>query len=124
MAQVLDYASWVRRLSYSEIDSIAVEYKGKNIASMFSDCFKDAIPEKININHKMIIVASELDDSTERIAGYLADEHQVNINAIFFNFFVDDDFKEILGRAWLMDPEEVQDRTESRNRLLGLAIGS
>ena len=115
VAQVLDYASWVRRLSYSELDSIATDYKGKTLASIFSDCFNDAIPENINTNHKMLIVASELDDSTERIVGYLSDEHQVNINAIFFNFFADD-YGEILGRAWLMDPEEVQDLAESRKQ--------
>lgn len=115
VAQVLDYASWVRRLTYNELDRISTDYKGKSLASMFSELFNEAIPDNINANHKMLIVASELDDSTERIVQYLADEHQVNINALFFNFFADD-YGEILGRAWLMDPEEVQDLAESRKQ--------
>ena len=63
----------------------------------------------------MLIVASEFDDSSQRIVEYLAEEYQVNINAIFFSVFTDDQGK-LVGRAWLMDPEDVQDRAESRKQ--------
>jgi len=115
VAQVLDYASWVRRLTYKELDNIASSYLGKNLTSAFSHFFSEAIPENVNVNHMMLIVASDLDDSSERIVQYLADEYQLNINALFFNFF-SDERGELLGRAWLMDPEEVQDRAESRKQ--------
>ena len=46
----------------------------------------------------MMIVASELDDSSERIVQYLSDDYNVNINAIFFNFYKMGD-EEILGRV-------------------------
>ena len=46
---------------------------------------------------------------------HLADEYQVNINAIFFSFFTDTQ-GDLVGRAWLMDPEAVQDRAESRKQ--------
>jgi hypothetical protein len=73
------------------------------------------LPETINSNHSMMIVASELDDSSERIVQYLSDDYNVNINAIFFNFYKMGD-EEILGRAWLMDPVEVQDRAVSKKQ--------
>lgn len=115
VAQVLDYASWTRRLSYKDLDSIGNAYLKKDLSSAFVEFFDEAIPENINVNHKMLIVASEFDDSSQRIVEYLAEEYQVNINAIFFSVFTDDKGK-LLGRAWLMDPEDVQDRAESRKQ--------
>lgn len=115
VAQVLDYASWIRRLSYKDLDSIASAYIKKDLSSAFVEFFDEAVPENINVNHKMLIVASEFDDSSQRIVEYLAEEYQVNINAIFFSIFTDDQGK-LVGRAWLMDPEDVQDRAESRRQ--------
>ena len=115
VAQVLDYASWIKKLGYNEINSIASSYLKKPLSIAFSEHFGSTIPETINSNHSMMIVASELDDSSERIVQYLSDDYNVNINAIFFNFYkMGDD--EILGRAWLMDPVEVQDRAVSRKQ--------
>ncbi len=115
IAQVLDYASWVRQLTYPEIDAIALDYLDESLSITFSEFFGEAIPENINTNHKMLVVASELDDSSERIVDYLAEEYKVNINVIFFSFFKYAD-QELLGRAWLMDPEKVQERAETRKQ--------
>jgi hypothetical protein len=115
IAQLLDYASWIRRLTYKDLDAIATTYLKKDLSSSFIEYFGDAIPQNINVNHKMLIVASELDDSSQRIVEYLAEEHQVNINAIFFSVFLDVESK-LVGRAWLMDPEDVQEQAESRKQ--------
>jgi hypothetical protein len=55
----------------------------------------------------LIVVASELDSSTERIINYLSDNYSVPINAVFFRFFRDDG-RDYLTRTWLIDPEEVE----------------
>ena len=115
VAQILDYASWVRRLTYKDLDAITGTYLKKDLAFAFNEFFDEVIPENINVNHKMLIVASEFDDSSQRIVEYLAEEHQVNINAIFFNIF-NDDKDRLVGRAWLMDPEDVQSRAEARKQ--------
>jgi len=115
VAQVLDYASWIRTLTYSKINAITEEYQNKNLPQIFAEHYNQPLPENINTNHSMVIVAAELDESSERIVEYLSQEYNVNINAIFFNFFVDDQ-KEFLGRAWLLDPEDVQERSESRKQ--------
>lgn len=57
----------------------------------------------------MIIVASDLDPSTERIIGYLADNYGVPVNAVFFRFFRDGD-RDYLARTWLIPPEEAERR--------------
>jgi hypothetical protein len=53
----------------------------------------------------LILVASELDASTERIVSYISD-YGVPINVVFFQHFRDGE-REYLARSWLIDPLEV-----------------
>lgn len=115
VAQILDYASWVKDLLPKDIEEIARKYTKKGLSDAFSEHFEIDLPESINSNHGMIIIASQLDDSSERIVHYLTNYHRININAIFFNFFHDNG-SEFLGRSWLMDPEEVEEIAESRRK--------
>ena len=67
-------------------------------------------PEEINLTHELIVVASELDASTERIIDYLSDNYGVPINAVFFSYFRDEG-REYLTRTWLIEPEEAERKT-------------
>jgi hypothetical protein len=67
VAQTLDYASWVKSLSYQEIDAIAHDFLGKDLKEAFAVRFGFPIPETVNSSHSMVILASELDDTSERI---------------------------------------------------------
>lgn len=116
VAQVLDYASWVTNLSPKEINSLAASYLGDSLANAFKRRFEATLPEAINVNHKMVVVASELDDSSERIVQYLASKHSLDINVVFFTCFKVDG-KEFVGRSWLMDPGEVEERSEGKRNL-------
>lgn len=55
----------------------------------------------------MVIVASELDLSTERLIGYLSSKYGVPIDAVFFRHFREAD-SAYLVRSWLIDPNEVE----------------
>lgn len=108
VAQLLDYASWVQALSYEEISAIyADKNAGQKLEKGFDESFGVSLPEQINQHHELIIVASELDTSTERIIDYLADNYGVPINAVFFRFFRDGD-RDYLARTWLIEPEEAE----------------
>lgn len=107
IAQVLDYASWVKGLDYEQVNEISLGYLNKEITEAFRAFFDEPLPETINSTHSMIIVASEFDESSERIVQYLADEYKVDINVVFFSFFRQEDL-EFVGRAWLKDPEQVE----------------
>lgn len=108
VAQLLDYASWVQSLSYEDVAAIYSDKNhGKKLEEGFDDAFGMSLPEQINQNHELIVVASELDSSTERIINYLSDNYSVPINAVFFRFFRDDG-RDYLARTWLIDPEEVE----------------
>lgn len=113
VAQLLDYASWVSGLGYADLDKIAQRFRQKGLHAVFEESFGATISETVNKSHNLILVASELDDSSERIINYLVEEHAVSINAVFFRFFRDGS-TELLGRAWLRDPEQTIERAESR----------
>ncbi|PEF41583.1 hypothetical protein CON84_00430 [Bacillus sp. AFS094228] len=113
IAQALDYASWVKGLTTVEIEAIAVKYLKHGLKETFENHFETSLPLEINNQHSIVIVASELDQSSERIVQYLADEYNVNINCVFFNFFKDNT-QELLGRSWLMDPEAVEDKVSAK----------
>ena len=108
VAQLLDYASWVQSLSYEEISAIYLDKNsGKKLEEGFDESFGMSLPEQINQRHELIVVASELDNSTERIISYLTDSYGVPINAVFFRFFSDGD-RDYLARTWLIEPEEAE----------------
>jgi len=115
VAQVLDYGSWVKDLTYNDLEQIAQHWAKKSLATIFQETFERTLPETVNADHSLIVVASELDESSERIISYLSQEHGLSINAVFFTFFREGN-TELLGRAWLKDPVETIERAGARKR--------
>jgi hypothetical protein len=112
VAQVLDYGSFVHNLGDDEIAKIYHNYISKyhpessrtSLDEVFSKRFLlKQMPDELNESHELVIVASSLDYSTERVVNYLSRVHGVNINAIFFKVFKDEE-KEYLTRTWLQEP--------------------
>jgi hypothetical protein len=119
VAQLLDYASWVQDLSYDQIASIYSEKNaGTEFEAGFAEVFGASPPQELNQSHQLVVVASELDPSTERIIGYLSTNYDVPVNAVFFRYFQDDD-REYLARTWLIDPSEVEARTPATSAKKG-----
>lgn len=115
VAQVLDYASWVRTLTTSEIYERAERYLKGRLTTAFREKFGEAIPERLNSTHSMLIVASELDAASRRIVEYLSEQHGLSINTVFFNVF-ETDGQEWLTTDFLLDQDEVEDRSERKAR--------
>jgi len=116
VAQLLDYASWVLGLSYEDIAEVYAERNsGQKLEEGFADAFSGSPPEKLNQSHQLIVVASELDASTERIIDYLSDNYGVPINAVFFRHFRDGDTA-YLARTWLIDPDEAEAKASKSAR--------
>ncbi|MDR5900120.1 endonuclease NucS [Halomonas vilamensis] len=112
VAQAIDYASWVVALAdYQLIDiyrDFAERYQrphstlGEAFEAKF-DIGLDAVI--LNENHQLVVVATRLDASSERIITYLNDHAQLSINAMFFAAF-EDGGNRYLSRAWMIDPDE------------------
>lgn len=116
VAQCLDYASWVCTLTYDQITEIHRKYSaGQDLAEVFQTTFDEQLPESVNEDHRLVVVAASLDDATERIIGYLAEQHSLSINAVFFNIFRVDG-KEVLARSWLQDPSVVEKERPASKR--------
>ena len=122
VAQLLDYGSWVRTLADEDIASIfdayLLKYHPDQVGTSLDQAFckrfgVKEMPESLNDGHELIVVASELDGSTERIVNYLADEYGAAINAVFFRFFKDGN-AEYLSRVWLIDPSEAEVKVDEK----------
>jgi len=115
VAQAIDYAAWVERLPPEKFVHIYAEFAEKYglHEKSFDAAFKSkfgALPveEEINSSHQMVIVAAELDASTERIINYLNDKASVAVNAVFFTVFQDGE-NQYLSRSWMIDPVETEE---------------
>jgi len=115
-AQILDYASWVKDLSKERVTEIGDEYLGEvsNLEGAYRNKFGVDYPEMVNESHKMLVVASEIDASSERIIKYLSDSYGIGINAITFNYFKNDCGKEYLSRVFLIEPSDVEYKTRTK----------
>ena len=116
-AQALDYASWIRELSSETIIEIANQFLGDQgpLDVAFGRQFGTDLPDAVNQNHAILIVASNIDDSTERIIRYLSDEHGASINAATFHYFKAPDGNEFLARLFLVEPEVVEAQARLRS---------
>lgn len=115
VAQAIDYAAWIENLPTEKIVQIYSEFAAKQglAESTFDEAFRTkfgALPveDEINSSHQMVIVAAELDASTERIINYLNDKASVAVNAVFFSVFQDGN-NQYLSRAWMIDPVETEE---------------
>ena len=113
VAQVLDYASWIRTLTTLDVYEIAEQYLGKRLSIAYQEKFGERIPERLNGSHSLLIVAGELDLASRRIVEYLSEEHDLAINTAFFNVF-EADGQRWLTTDFLLDQAEVEDRSERK----------
>jgi len=115
VAQILDYASWVCRLTTSDVHELGLAQSGTKLADHYREKFEKSLPETLNATHQMIVVASEVDEDAKRIIEYLSEQHDVGINASFFNVHSDGE-TEWLTTDHFLDQEVVKDRAVRKAR--------
>ncbi|MDE2843957.1 MAG: endonuclease NucS [Chloroflexota bacterium] len=120
-AQALEYASWVKDLSFQDISKRADGYFGSegSLENAFVSRFKTDLPDELNSTHRVLIVAESLDESTERIVQYLS-EMNVPINVATVQHFRDNSEREFLAQVFLVEPAvaEVRANLHSKKRQL------
>lgn len=104
VAQILDYGSWITGLDRDGVLAIANDHLPMPFEAAFEECFLVSPPDEVNVEHRLTIVATDLDPSSERIVEYL-NSFGVPINAVFFAFLKDDD-RLYLARSWLMQRDD------------------
>lgn len=115
-AQVIDYAASVSKYTYKDILGIYKKYTEKypEAPKTLEEAYQKKFNNKFSLDNdtinqevKMVIVASKMDTSTERIINYLRDKYNVLINILFFNVY-ECDGKQIIGRTWF--GEDIEER--------------
>ncbi len=108
VAQALDYAVWVEGLEAEDIAAIYGRFApGRDLAADFQTRFGQPLDEEtLNDSHQIVIVATALDESSERIVGYL-NKRDIAINVLCFQVFAAGG-QQLLSRSWLLDPVQTQ----------------
>jgi hypothetical protein len=124
VAQALDYASWLNGESPETIRQNAANFLGKPLDEALQEAFGPPPESGLELdcsNHRIVLAASRLDASAERIISYLSERHGVEINAVFFAYAKMSDGKEVLARTALV-ADEIRTRAagEARQRPLSL----
>jgi len=124
LAQVIDYAAWVAKLTFDEVEAIYDKYRrmssgddGSDLAADFEERFGERL-DSIGDVPRMIVVAAHLDDSTERMIAFLNDSFDVPVNAVLFQAFEGG----LLGRTWLRPDVEGARSSGKRSSPSSVAI--
>ena len=96
-------------------------HRKRPLEDLFREQFQTDLPESLNEDQRLLIVATELDAQSERIVQFLSSQFGVNLNVVFFDYYRHGD-QEFVGRSWLIAPEEVERKAisagSSRKRVL------
>jgi len=116
VAQALDYATWVKGIDAAQVARIFEDFSARHLGkkSSLGEAFREKFSaalrdEQVNSSRQIVVVAADLDSSTERIVRYLNDDYGVPVNVATFRVFKDGSTK-YLSRAWLVDPWETKER--------------
>ena len=106
-AQALDYASWLNEIDADDLARIYLNYS-KNKESLGEAYHKrfnaELVDNTEDIATQIVIVATDMDGSTERIIKYLQ-SFGIDINVLFFKVF-EHNGQRLLSRAWMYEPEQ------------------
>ena len=124
-AQALDYASWVRDLSFDRLAQIADGYLGSpgSLAEKFRERFGESLPSELNQAHSSLVVGETMDASTKRIVQYLSGL-KVPINMVTVQHFKSEDGREMLAQVYLIEPEVAEERARAASRNKGVTLAS
>lgn len=108
VAQLLEYAAWVSRLSYERVLDIGQAHYGgkKALAEKFEERFETELPDTLNQAQRMILVAPQITDATRTVVEYLAETYGVSINAMSLSLFPIEGRQVLVREAVLSETEE------------------
>ncbi len=115
-AQALDYASWVKSVDADQLAEIYLKFsKGEDLSAAYKKRFgKELTEENDDRDVQIVIVATNMDGSTERIIRYLQG-YGIGINVLFFNVFAHQG-QRFLSRAWMFEEDTIVKPHETSSR--------
>lgn len=114
VAQALDYVSCVAQLTDSEVRDLTARISGRSFNEAYHSRFGTGnVPEQVNSDQRILIVATDVDEATSRIVEHLTKRYGVDINVVSLSYFTIGE-QEMLARSWLVEPVELEERVDSR----------
>jgi hypothetical protein len=111
VAQLLDYASWAKNLTYVDLQHLFADGDAtRDLSQDYAAFLGTTAPEELSGQLRLLLVAATLDSESERIMNFLSEDYGVPINAVFFRYF-QDGASQFLTRSWLIDPSELEVNT-------------
>lgn len=109
MAQLLEYASFVEKLDYSQLNDIFQHYSGEesNLEEYHQQYVKSSADEKISYNKstKLVIVAQEISKEIRQVALFLRGKG-VDIYCASFKYFKTKNEEQIISLEFVVGEEE------------------
>lgn len=105
VAQAIDYASWLATQTPDEIRSVADSYLDQSLKDAFLERFGQQLPDLQLKAPGILVVASRLDASTERMIEYLSEQHGMDIDGLVFRYIRLPSGEQVLVRASVVSEE-------------------
>jgi len=110
LAQLLEYASFVEKLDYSQLNDIFQKYSGEesNLEEYHHQYFKTNTEDQVSYNKsiKLIIVAQEISKEVRQAALFLR-EKGLDIYCASFKYFKTKNEEEIISMEFVVGEEEL-----------------
>lgn len=109
VAQLLEYASFIEKLDYSQLNDIFQRYSGEecNLEKYHQQYFKSNEDEKISYNKstKLVIVAQEISKEIRQVALFLRDKG-LDIYCASFKYFTTKNGEQLISLEFVVGEEE------------------
>jgi endonuclease NucS-like protein len=117
VAQALEYAAWASRLSYSRIINVSLpmHQSEDKLLAAFAERFDSSLPDTLNQDQKIILVAPQITDSVRVVIEYLAETYNVPVNGVSLSLFQAGEEK-VLVRDLVIQDDEIVARSGSKRR--------
>jgi len=122
VAQAIDYGTWIAGQTSEYLAGVATNYLGRPVEEAFQERFGEQFPGFQLESPGILVVASRLDESTERMILYLS-KHGLDIDGLVFRYIRLTNGDRILTRISVVSEEDTSDRgpQPSAETLLAMA---
>ncbi|MEX2158447.1 MAG: endonuclease NucS domain-containing protein [Dehalococcoidia bacterium] len=107
VAQAIDYASWIATQTPEEVKAIAARYLERTLDEAFLEKFGQPLSDLQLNAPSILVIASRLDASTERMLQYLSRQYGMSIDGLIFRHVQLPSGEQILIRTSVVSEEVI-----------------
>ncbi len=120
LAQAIDYASDIASWDVDKLNVECEKYTKKSILECLSETFDldDETLEEISINkfQKVLLVGTGVDESLQRMVGWLSDNYDVSINVLILKYTKTKSGDELIARTTIISEEIEQEKSQKHQK--------